>query len=170
MLVCKTEDKRFIVYKINPLLLGSLFFVFLFLRELKTWRFQMACSKSGPGVGLSRSFQCKMKSAPIALSYAPYLRSVAERTSGSHHTFSHNDSINKLEISFLNWILRAPGISQKYPGATWSQRISPPGSSWAGNLLEDLSGRVSALNKRSVPVKASMNVLWARMQSSWSLL
>lgn len=85
----------------------------------------MTCSKSGPSLDLSRSLDYGRNSVPIALSDAPYLTSVAERTSGNHHIFSHNDSINKLEISFLNWILRAPGSSQEYPGATWSQRISP---------------------------------------------
>ena len=78
----------------------------------------MTWSKSGPGLDLSRSFDCKVSSIPITLSCVPYLMSGAERTSGNDHIFSHNDSINKLEISFLNWILTAPGSSQGYPGAT----------------------------------------------------
>ena len=78
----------------------------------------MTCSKSGPGLDLSRSFDCTVNSVPITLSCVPYLTSGAERTSGNDHVFSHNDSINKLEISFLNWILAAPGSSQGYPGAT----------------------------------------------------
>lgn len=76
----------------------------------------MICSKSGPGLDLSRSLDYRRNSVPNALSYALCLTSVAERTSGNHHIFSHNDSINKLEISFLNWILRAPGAHRSILG------------------------------------------------------
>lgn len=45
-----------------------------------------------------------MNTASIILPCAPYLTSEVDTTSGSYKIFSHYGSINKLEISFSNWV------------------------------------------------------------------